>query len=786
MKFARLFAVACGLLLGCYCFAQNLTGVSVSPASVPSGTPSIGTVTLSAPAPTGGVVVGLSSNAPAATVPTGVTVPQGATSATFSVGAHNSGYTKLAATITATKGAIIQSASLTVNPGNYSSFVSQTVPSSMVCGQSYLVTLQFKNTGTTTWDAAHFYKLMSRNPADNLTWGTKRLNLQNAPVAPGATGIFSGTVIAPATAGTFNFQWECLQDSIYVPFGPSSPNLAITTTLAADAARFVSQTGVPTSILEGATFQPSITFKNVGTATWTAAANYFLSSRNPYANLNWGINRVNLSASVAPQTNVTFTPTLTAPSTPGTYAFQWSMIHNSGFGDMPQSVNIVVTSPDNASYVSEVIGTSYYAGMQFYPQFTFKNTGTSTWIYSSGYWSISANPLHNTTLGVSRGYLPYNLPVAPGANVTIVPHVTAPTTPGTYTMQWQMSKNDVPFGQMTAPVSITVIPFAAEDAQFVSQTVPVTATAGQHYIAQVTFKNNGTADWPLNTAVAQYPGFDGKWALKYVPTGSAISVGNSRTYTLDMVAPYTPGTYALQLRMRDMNTNTWFGQISPGVNVNVSASPYAASPWPAYKGGRWRGSGRGYGFGATGTVAWSFNVGGLLAGSPAIEADGTVVFGTDAGVYALNGQTGAQKWFTVAPYTTVACPAVGADGTVYVAGSELFYALNGDTGQVKWTLPSNGNWGAPQFGPDGTLYVNSPNNHSVYAIDTSTHQIKWSFVQPAGDFLNPVIVSNDGTVYVTCDFGGPMEALDGQTGAVKWSLNVGTLAAPAIGIDGTL
>ena len=102
MKFARLVAVACGLLLGCYCFAQNLTGVSVSPASVPSGTPSIGTVTLSAPAPTGGVVVGLSSNAPAATVPTGVTVPQGATSATFSVGAHNSGYTKLAATITAT------------------------------------------------------------------------------------------------------------------------------------------------------------------------------------------------------------------------------------------------------------------------------------------------------------------------------------------------------------------------------------------------------------------------------------------------------------------------------------------------------------------------------------------------------------------------------------------------------------------------------------------------------------------------------------------------------------
>jgi hypothetical protein len=57
----------------------------VSPSTVVGGTPAQGTVTLTAAAPAGGAVVSLSDNSTAAIVPGSVTVPAGATSATFSI-----------------------------------------------------------------------------------------------------------------------------------------------------------------------------------------------------------------------------------------------------------------------------------------------------------------------------------------------------------------------------------------------------------------------------------------------------------------------------------------------------------------------------------------------------------------------------------------------------------------------------------------------------------------------------------------------------------------------------
>lgn len=66
--------------------SPTLTGLSLNPDTVVEGSNSTGTVTLSAAAPTGGVVVSLTSgNTAAATVPVSVTVPAGASSASFTV-----------------------------------------------------------------------------------------------------------------------------------------------------------------------------------------------------------------------------------------------------------------------------------------------------------------------------------------------------------------------------------------------------------------------------------------------------------------------------------------------------------------------------------------------------------------------------------------------------------------------------------------------------------------------------------------------------------------------------
>jgi hypothetical protein len=66
--------------------APTLSSVSITPTSVVGGSPATGAVFLTAPAPSGGMSIGLSSsNTAAATVPANVTVPAGATSATFAI-----------------------------------------------------------------------------------------------------------------------------------------------------------------------------------------------------------------------------------------------------------------------------------------------------------------------------------------------------------------------------------------------------------------------------------------------------------------------------------------------------------------------------------------------------------------------------------------------------------------------------------------------------------------------------------------------------------------------------
>lgn len=113
--------------------APSLSSISISPSSVTSGANATGTATLDAAAPTGGVVVALSSNnTDAATVPASVTVPSGATSATFTV-ASKGVDTATSVTITGVAGAT-KTGNVTVNPAALSNLSIDV--SSVVGGQS--------------------------------------------------------------------------------------------------------------------------------------------------------------------------------------------------------------------------------------------------------------------------------------------------------------------------------------------------------------------------------------------------------------------------------------------------------------------------------------------------------------------------------------------------------------------------------------------------------------------------------------------------------------------------
>jgi hypothetical protein len=96
--------------------AAALSAVTVNPSSLVGGVGSTGMVTLSAPAPSGGAVIALtSSNTSAATVPGSVTVAAGVTSASFAVTtAAVNGSTQV--TLTASYNGISRTTTLTVTP----------------------------------------------------------------------------------------------------------------------------------------------------------------------------------------------------------------------------------------------------------------------------------------------------------------------------------------------------------------------------------------------------------------------------------------------------------------------------------------------------------------------------------------------------------------------------------------------------------------------------------------------------------------------------------------------
>ena len=191
-----------------------------------------------------------------------------------------------------------------------------------------------QNTGTTTWSAGTGYSMLLV-AANN--WNRTIINLPGGTFAPGANVVLTGLCTSPITPGTYPMQWQMQKSG--VPFGEKTPLANIVVTLGPDDAKFISQTGIPTTVVHSGTFTPMITMQNLGTATW-AGPTYSLV---PVGSSPFGVSSIP-APSTAQNANGVFSTTFTAPATPGTYTFQMRMVDGSAkFGQATTSVTITVT-----------------------------------------------------------------------------------------------------------------------------------------------------------------------------------------------------------------------------------------------------------------------------------------------------------------------------------------------------------------------------------------------------------------------------------------------------------
>lgn len=221
---------------------------------------------------------------------------------------------------------------------NEASVVSYSIPSTMIAGETYRVSLTYQNTGNTTWTPGGNYMLGSQNPENNWIWGVNRVAV-NATVAPSQQYTFSFSVVAPA-AGKYSVQWKMVSDQWFGEHASST----VTVVPATNNAQIIAQS-VTGKMINGQSYPASIKVKNTGNTIWFAGGEYpyRLGSATSAHTAMHGIDRVALLNDVPPGGEVVFNFTV-IPHTPGNHSLQWRMLRErvEWFGDSTQTVSAVV------------------------------------------------------------------------------------------------------------------------------------------------------------------------------------------------------------------------------------------------------------------------------------------------------------------------------------------------------------------------------------------------------------------------------------------------------------
>jgi outer membrane protein assembly factor BamB len=188
----------------------------------------------------------------------------------------------------------------------------------------------------------------------------------------------------------------------------------------------------------------------------------------------------------------------------------------------------------------------------------------------------------------------------------------------------------------------------------------------------------------------------------------------------------------------------------------------------------------------------------LLAGCTGVAApsgwpgslavDNTIFTASGAHIYAVNAETGTQKWlypltpdgarvFGTAPYLV--------DGQL-IAGDYSFtlHSLNPDSGGEIWSNnDAKGRWIGAPIAVDGLILA--PNaDHNLYAINAKG-VVQWTFTAKNGLWNQPV---TDGKSVFVSSMDKNLYALDPKNGKVKYSVELGgsVMFSQTLGDDGIL
>lgn len=231
-----------------------------------------------------------------------------------------------------------------------------------------------------------------------------------------------------------------------------------------------------------------------------------------------------------------------------------------------------VTPVNAASITYQTIPATMIAGSVNPIAVMVANTGNTSWNAVDGYRLGSQNPAGTAIWGQQR--LGISGSVAPGQSYLFYTSVTAPSTPGTYNMQWQMLVEGVAwFGAPTQNVAVvvksqsTTTHSVSNSSPAVNESIRLTANvSGYSPTGTVTFKDGAT---PIATVAVS-----GGVAIYDTAALSAGAHSISASYSGDAQNTFTDSVGATVIVKRATSTAVAVNNASPtlGATVRLTAT----------------------------------------------------------------------------------------------------------------------------------------------------------------------------------------------------------------------
>ena len=226
---------------------------------------------------------------------------------------------------------------------------------------------------------------------------------------------------------------------------------------------------------------------------------------------------------------------------------------------------------NSATFVTQTAPSKMIVGDKATVKVSFKNSGNGEWSADSGY-MLKYVGSESSIWGVDDIKPISSKRVLQGGFIDFQFQITAPSKPGRYVLQWQVSDSEGNvFGQKSKAVSVMV-----EDDQmqssFVSQLVSNTMEINKRYNITLQFKNIGVDIWEKGRGFALKPTSDRiakTWAVSAVQLKQDVAPGEVATFTIPIRTPRQAGSYPFQWKL--VQGNSFFGEASPWISIRVES-----------------------------------------------------------------------------------------------------------------------------------------------------------------------------------------------------------------------